>query len=748
MNYGKYFQLNLDASRMVDGITVYDYLDMPAYFGSPKAISPKYPLSVVITSDSVRFRLHYCAYKLDENDYSYNLQGLSRMVSGPETVHFQEVILELPYSNNSMMPVSTAVKQVYNTPFPSTKDNSYLATLLEWRYGILTEGITEIEKEMYHQLQKDMDSDRSYSNLWLMQIRQDDHDDDRYVINLKDSSGRYVAFLRKLLLDFMFDMNHSAVFQNSIYYNDMVSGLMSDYFFSALMHKCEYYYSRGLTLDAISEGKNTEHIREMYARKLFEAEKQWVRDIMNPLAEKQFQHVEDFEKEQPLAMKLDQWWEDNIKEPLHSGRFITRNSWFADPEEELRRVCFTMTEIKQNGKKKKHICNSETLAEYLGIMRREGISEVRSLISRWFLKRNAFSDVLHLHYCRYAHFFVPALVLLLAVIVLFVPSMLSQDFWHNNGWIGQAMAILWIGGILASVFYWIRPSKIQPVKGESALMDVRRRLVAKRMFWWMMVTGCVLTLFNIVVEAEYSCSDKLTQLLCVAVGLAICALLVHFVVIRIEFVKNVHLLLPRLVASIAAAWLTLAIGNELFSSFFDVIPSWLSCVILSIVVLIFILYEMNRIIPVESGLVKMVRSFELLVLSYVLSFVVGLFIVNFTGERFLERNNSLDMFFKEYVKADGTHYVNNGQEYYYDGPVFVTDSTTNMAYLKNLQSLKVVKEGHGTSIKEANPIVTYWNIGDYHFFVLRDFLIQFAFLAMFIGVFIQMIFEEKSITEI
>ena len=35
----------------------------------------------------------------------------------------------------------------------------------------------------------------------------------------------------------------------------------------------------------------------------------------------------------------------------------------------------------------------------------------------------------------------------------------------------------------------------------------------------------------------------------------------------------------------------------------------------------------------------------------------------------------------------------------------------------------------------------------YRFFVLHDFLIQFAVVAMFIGIFIQMIFEGKNITE-
>jgi hypothetical protein len=37
--------------------------------------------------------------------------------------------------------------------------------------------------------------------------------------------------------------------------------------------------------------------------------------------------------------------------------------------------------------------------------------------------------------------------------------------------------------------------------------------------------------------------------------------------------------------------------------------------------------------------------------------------------------------------------------------------------------------------------------GNYKLFLLHDFLIQFAVIAMFIGIFIQMIFEEKNVTE-
>ena len=238
-----------------------------------------------------------------------------------------------------------------------------------------------------------------------------------------------------------------------------------------------------------------------------------------------------------------------------------------------------------------------------------------------------------------------------------------------------------------------------------------------------------------------------------AVAFFIAALILSWTqVIHIKLVKNVHLLLPRLVASIAAAWLSLAIGNELFQSFFDALPSRLTCILLSFVVLFFILYEMNKSIPNKSGLVKLIRSLEMLVVSYLVSIVVGLFIINFTGERFMERSGYLKDFHEEYL-ANGGDKTGGAfqQDYYYNSQISKIDSTSiSRDYLDDLKHLTITR--HGAEISSREPVLTYWDVqlGDetHRFFILRDFLIQFAFLAMFIGVFIQMIFEEKTITDI
>ena len=77
---------------------------------------------------------------------------------------------------------------------------------------------------------------------------------------------------------------------------------------------------------------------------------------------------------------------------------------------------------------------------------------------------------------------------------------------------------------------------------------------------------------------------------------------------------------------------------------------------------------------------------------------------------------------------------------------------TDEELLKKLESVHIMtiadSSSHKSDVVPNHPIVTTWQLGYSQFFILRDFLIQFAFVAMFIGIFINMLFEEKSLTEI
>ena len=223
------------------------------------------------------------------------------------------------------------------------------------------------------------------------------------------------------------------------------------------------------------------------------------------------------------------------------------------------------------------------------------------------------------------------------------------------------------------------------------------------------------------------------------------ALLILFVIKYL--ISNLHLLYPRLVASIVTAWLTLAAGNDLFAAFFDSIISPIMIVCLSVIVFIFVLYEINRIVPLETTINKLYRSFELTIISYTISLIVGAFVINFTGERILERSGVIKDFYADYVNNESQKTKIEGQTYHIKSDSLLPKEMTDKKRVEMLKDISIIFD----STDESHKISTIVNIGKnkkYSFFFLRDFWIQFSFVAMFIGIFIQMIFEEKRITEI
>ena len=855
MNYGKYFRLNLWESKIVNGVAVYDYIDLPAYFdcSSDNLISPKYPITAVISKDAVRFRLHYCTFRQEglENDENgnavKNVKYFYSAGSAHQLVHMQEVILELPFSGGGNESLAEIISKVYFTRFPlltefdaQIKNDGYVNQILSKRYSPDLWAFSEedvFEKESYLALQKNIDGDRSFSSIWLMDLQTERQINGRAtkVVNLcldnsqsQDDSSKdktkYVGFLRKLLLDFMFDLVHSDIFQSSPHYNKMLTGFESDKLFSALLHKCEYYYYRGLTLDALEsiemspkeeQAEKKKQVRMLYATQLLNAEKKWVEDIMSPSSDEFFKEPQDDFSDE---------WKNQKEKKASQSVFRIYPYWFASPEEEMRRVCFLMSSSrfslktlfsrKSKDSLKVHLCNSETLAHYLmdandahkehlwsritNLFRgdKSAIGQLRTKISKWFFKRYDFDDAFRLH--LFEGFAVAEFVILFLSIVLFIafPSVVEQYFWTDKQGVGFVVAIvlglsLILLTLISAAYAFRRPTGKET---RNILWTHRITLAWKRVFWLLLfIIICISLIFM-------GASSLPRVLKIIGTLLGFCFFLVFSK--KTNVISNIHILYPRLFAAITAAWLTLAIGNELFSAFFDSSPSLLACFFLGAIVFVFLLYEINRHYPLLSSRAKLWRSAQMLVYSYAISLVVGLFIINFTGREFLERSDYLPKYFKEYVrdstvaqvplKSEGVSQRDSsylGERMTVDSSLLkvatvVTshDDTTTHTRSSSLvdgserhhkrhpyvygkhpiwrrphgivdpppgSNRYLVEELETRQVpgKEHN-IASVWRFGDKPlFFILRDFLIQFAFLAMFIGVFIQMVFEEKSITE-
>ena len=796
MNYGRFFRLNQALSKVVDGVAIYDYTDLPAYFGPSmdNPMSPKYPISVTITSDSVCFRLHYSAYKIekktdDNNDeqgsphYAYSKEDIEdkafpikdeRNPNIMGMAHMEEVVLELPYTDNVSTILSDTIKEIYNTRFPLQekeveKQISYggrfIEQLIRKRYPGYIRPNEEVkrlslEEQLYHNLQIVSDNTASYSSLWLMDLK-NNSGDATYLYD-RNNKNTVIGFLRKLLLDFMFDLKHSDVFQNSENYQKMFSGLMSDFFFSALMHKCDYYYYRKITSKAIEDNdrvdetiskkhnkerieKGKKNIASLYANELIKAEDLWIQDIMNPQAEK------DFEHKNPGRHDL-------LRDIFEYYSFKQWPSWFAEPEEEMRRVCFTMKDKTGEG----HICNADTLIEYLDVEYQKEYSpslfqmsktrdDNREKISRWFLKRYDFNDVMHLHFFKWSN------IAFLLVTTFFLFSMFGWNEWITriSGFTRSCkdililpafflLCLILIHNIILSeddialiINRWkdVFSKKVNfKLKNSNTLQRVRIKLTWKR---FVANVFYVLTFVSLL----YMLFESKKEVIAVMLSLILSFVFLLYVVNKrlkfwpsIHLISNLHLLFPRLVAAITAAWLTMSMGFDIYVSFFDQLPAWYTALAISIIVFIFIMYEINRIMPSCGSLRKIYRSLEFLLISYVTSLIIGVFVINFVGEKYLERGAYMEQYYDEYVYSKGASDIGYSR---------ILHAGADKGKVAGLQYVTHKKQSH--SIVEKIKIM---NSG-HDIFIMRDFLIMFSFIAMFWGIFIQMIFTgEKQMTEL
>ena len=394
--------MNQRVSKVVDGVTVYDYTDLPAFFGpsGETPLTPKYPINVTITADAVLFRLHYSSYKYSSEDdnsdgtvYKLHLEDMLRTESGREsdltltTVHMEEMIMELPFVDTHRL--AGCIREVYNTLFPMPVGKNqdkyggrFFHELLKKRYRSSEE--ETVEGKMYKQLHEMASKNCSYSRLNQMGIADDIYE------------GEEVKkFLRKLLLDFMFDLRHSDIFQLNPRYRQMLSGLMSDYYFASLLHKCEYYYQ----LELVGEERkklDDKALTGLYYKDLFRAEDEWVRDIMDSRAEDTFKPADEVP------------------------------TWFEYPEDEMRSLCFE----NEKGNVDTWIMDSKhDLRNKRAEKPAQSFDELRSMVlthdrnreaaSRWFLRRYDFRDVFRLHFSDVGWFKISVWVLVMLVCVTF-----------------------------------------------------------------------------------------------------------------------------------------------------------------------------------------------------------------------------------------------------------------------------------------------------------------------------------------
>lgn len=755
MNSGSFFKLDLDTSKVVEGITFYDYVDVPDF--SKGADCLQFPIKVAVTSESVTFFVHFFG------EYKRNLTNeKERQDEFLRPHHAEETILYLPYESSNPEELSSSIKHIYNSSFPIS---SYLKELLEYRYVKEYDKPTLTQKEKeYKRIRDSKVNLHSYSSLSIWGLL---HNEKIYVTRNVDST--ISKFLRKLLLDFMFDLMHSDVFESSKFYSQMREGLMNDFFFSSIVKKSEYYYNRRLVrnrlnsiinpednskylfngvkeirkknrirlrriwwnqflwpsnldvidkinkeyeadLELIARNKNLgvaydviQSVKNLYAEKLDESEAEWIDVIMSPLANKHF----SFSPE---------WYEDMIPRKKRS-QFHISESWFVNPEEEMSRIVFPLKDVD----KKVHYLNSFELGALTSSGDISSVLQRNTKISNWFYRRFDFVDAFRIHFFKHWNHFFAALLLIFGIVAI-IPS---NNFWALPQNLALFPIAIFLIFFLAFVGFFsnLCYKKFQRNKFERIdELLVKYRL--KREMWrslgfslFFAAIGTFLYCFDfkatdnalvtlppiaegIVMKLA---EDRNALILMCLVLLGISLPFLYLIKIRLHIIDNIHLFLPRLVASITAAWIMLVIGNNIVKECL----SWPIWIILSIVVFAFILYESNKTLPNIATWPRIWRALELILISFSISLIIGVIAIDVLSPSLLEDIE--------------TAIVESKDQYTIETLKELKDNSVNWHFFKGNKDLTIS--------------------------FIPQYLIQFSFLAMFIGVFIQMIFEEKKITE-
>lgn len=765
MNQGKFFSLDLDASSLNEGITVFNYTDIFDHqvVDGDKQITPRYPIFVSITSTSVKFILQYCVY-LQNGNFKHSLKSTTQCDQRVEIRQMNEVLIELPITTTSGLSLASILKRLYKTPFPievkkienkkapdsiidrikrffveqkekyTVSEKNYILECVKNRY--------ESARNDYYKLKCDKDAlptNIHYSKLPIYEL----YDDKKKRYVLCDAAGRYNKVLRKLILDFFFDMMHSDVFKNSMHYDMMYERFMSDYFCSALIYKAEFYYQRALVNNL---PKRTEAI-SIYAENLDIAEKHWVECIQSPLSDKHFEFQPKWYDAESNINNFRKIWSRlcnrfkrflSILSPLYY--FYLVDYWFASPEEELRRVYY-----------RDKFCKIAS-SRHVPFFKFKGRVHLRNrsiTSAKWFVKRYCFRDAYRMS------FFWLTNTILLSVMIFFISYILELS-WVSN-----------ILPLLESVYARLEP---------------------------------------IILSVVSFCKSISHWILWSLMGLI-------GVVGVLMFRGKIFLFYPRLIAAITAAWFSITLGDNMFKAFFDQPWSKFSVVVLLLFIALFVYYEVHKIVPKLSWFRKACRTLELMVISFTISLVVGICTINFTGEKMLVRSGYLPNFYHENVlvhtsskEGEPTYALNfskisQSQDWndsivmnmYTYAPKNNMDSVQSIlavhnfansphgdAHMNRIEELKqfgsvrkpktkvsptdnavrtqfLIRHENSELFKDLLPYVEHddghsvakfiplWK--DYRLFFLHDFLIQFAVIAMFIGIFIQMIFEEKNVTE-
>ena len=562
MNYGRFFELDIKNSIFEKGVVLFNYRWLEINQQNDGINTIGFPVYLTFTPESVIFNLHY----IDDKQYLDN---------GPDRRHYHNTIIELPFSLNCEVSneLAEALNDTYSAPFPVSV-NTPLRKVIENSYN--NNGFGET----------------GYSCLTCFEPEAGD-------AYRKDPQGD-THFLRKIILDFLYDLEFSDVFKNIPFYDRLYSKFKENFLFNALMNKTRYYYYRLVLskMDVIEPIKNVENgneeelklterrIRsfvELYAK----AEQDWVNSILDKCAMHQFHESPWFEEsnvelEQVYWSKRINKWklgqQDNPDSINEIEKIPEQNKY---SRSSLRRKKY----LHKNGADKDSFrltVNDTFWLANIGLTNREKTSFFKDAERkhRGLLKESARWQVLHYHFGGLAKIWCGNPSKIILSIILSIPIVFVVAAW------------LW------DISMSNNPNK-----------------------WYVMLSLVIIG--GLVYEFK---------------------VLIQRVVRRSFGIGAWNLLMPRLLAAIIAAWFTMSMTDDLFLNFAKEPVNYSSAIpaiiVLFLSTLLFVGYESRQLNPFDAPVYNILSSVVLIIIAYFYSFVVGLMMFDFFGERMLSSNIS------------------------------------------------------------------------------------------------------------
>lgn len=352
MNYGRFFSLDVNASQLTDGLTVFNYRVLQNSKASSEAdLREKYPIYVTLSKEGISFHMHYIKEKNETTVH-----------------HTNSLILSLPVSTNLSIKdnLTRNIIEIFRNKFPSNAKENLI-------YDYAAASIKNTEQ--HHK-------GITYSSLEAFGIN--------YTKPLIEDRPPIIGFLRKLFLDFLYDMEHTDIFKNASAYEMLYVALNENFLYQAIRNKAEYYYQRKLTAQLQKEQVYKEsYERDLLAAEYYvEAERRWVETIIDPRSEVYFHNARGWFADTEAEMDAI-YQSGRIK--YNGGKSIVKIESYIQTKRCVEFVNSIRCPFLIEGSERERI--KESLGRYKGT-----IVDTAKKASNWYIHKYSFSGTLNIWY--------------------------------------------------------------------------------------------------------------------------------------------------------------------------------------------------------------------------------------------------------------------------------------------------------------------------------------------------------------